>query len=93
MTHSKHSHGEDFVRSSWRAFDPDKATSRSLARTACIVRLSIVTVQRPGDVGTMKISHVDLDKELWRFEPFTLPINVGDTDTDLARFGPPSAAR
>lgn len=84
MTQSKHSHNEDFIRSAWLAFDPDRATSRYFARNACVIRLTIATIQTPGNVGTMKTSDVDLEKGLWTFEPFTLPMNVVPL-TPLAR--------
>lgn len=52
----------------WCAFDPGQSSSAGLRPrlvTACVVRLGILTLQRPDDVVAIKARHLDLERCLW----------------------------
>lgn len=54
------------VRSAWCCFDPQATIQVSQdAAIACILRLSILTLQRPGDVAAMKTEWVNLESGKW----------------------------
>lgn len=57
-------HHEELLRSTWRAFDPLRLPARA-ASIACIVRLSMITLQRPCDVARLQSRHVDFDGGTW----------------------------
>lgn len=52
----------------WCGFDPQVTStgSRDIAAVACVLRLSILTLQRPSEVAAMTTDRVNLDRGAWQ---------------------------